>query len=158
MSQPQGESKPKVKDKTRELVLGKGKAQNGQPTVTIYENEYNELKIIAGNSGVDYQSINEAFDVINSNIQALQSMVFNTKRSMLLAIQGYSITREGAVIPMNPPEQPITKEELDKQVVETQATAVPNKDPEPPGGQTSQNANKQPAATPTKTPEAEKHA
>lgn len=149
----QGESKPSVKDKTRQLVLSKGYAQNGQPTVTIYESEYNELKIIQGNSGVDYQSINEAFDVINSNIAGLQNMIFNTKRSMLLAVQGYSITREGAIIPMTPPEQPITQDELDKPTaVETQATAVTeNKGPATTGGASSNTTNN-PAASTNKQP------
>lgn len=125
----------KVKDKTRELVIAKGKAPNGEATVTIYEREYNELKIIQGNSGVDYQSINEAFDLINSNISALQSMIFNTKRSMLLAIQGYSITREGAIIPMTPVEQPMTQEEANAAAAAakpTEAVAQPVETPPSP--------------------------
>lgn len=146
-TQEQQPPKPEVKDKTRELVLAKGTAKNGKPTVTIYESEYNELKIISGNMGVDYQAINEAFDQIHGHTSQLTSMIFNIKRSMLLAIQGYSVTPQGAIIPLKPIGQMMTEEEVAKETVTTEATAVnttPEKQAAPPApvtGDTKSNAS-----------------
>lgn len=107
--------KEAIKDKSRAMVISKGTAPNGQPTVTIYESEYNELKILSGNSSIDYQAINEAFDSIQSQTSLMQSTVFNIKRSLLLAIQGYTVSPQGGIIPLNPPGEITTEEESKKE-------------------------------------------